>query len=318
MKTIFMGTPEFAVRMLDALVSEGVDIVGVFTQTDKPKGRGYQMARSPVKIYAEEHGLDVYQPKSLRNEESLELIKSLEPELIVVAAYGKILPKEVLDLPPLGCVNVHGSVLPEYRGASPVQRCIMEGKKETGITLMMMDEGIDTGCMIASEKVEIPEDMNCGELFDVLGELGAKMLKEELPNIASGKCRLECQCCDLATYAEKIEKSELVLDFTNSACCVHNKVRGVYPYLVAGSRLRTGKGEKNIRFARTSPVCESYGEECGTVVALDAKQGFFTVACGEGALRVYEIIPEGKQKMSSGDFIRGRQIQIGDRFIKED
>ena len=316
MRTIFMGTPEFAVRMLDALVTEGVDIVGVFTQTDKPKGRGYQLAKSPVKEYAEAHGLDVYQPRTLRCEEALELVKSLEPELIVVAAYGKILPKEILDLPPLGCVNVHGSVLPEYRGASPVQRCIMDGKTETGITLMMMDEGVDTGCMIACERVQIPEDMNCGELFDVLGELGARMLKDELPNIISGKCRLECQRCDCATYASKIEKSELAIDFSLSAMCIHNKCRGVYPYLCCGARLVTAKGERNIRFARTAACCDSAeGAQPGTVIFADAKAGYFTVACGKGALKVLEIIPEGKQKMPAADFIRGRQIAVGDRFI---
>ncbi len=312
---IFFGTPEFAVKILDGLVSAGYNVKAVYTQTDKPKGRGNKMQPPPVKEYALEHGIPVYQPKTLRDEDVLNGIRELKPDMIVVAAYGKIFPDALLEIPRYGCINVHGSLLPQYRGAAPVQRCIINGETRTGVTIMRMDSGCDTGDMISKAETDIPDDMNCGELFEKTGDIGSALLLDTIPRIFDGTAVYEKQDGDKATYSPKIEKSELALDFSRPAKQLHDLIRGVYPLLVCGCYQTGSKGRRGLRIAKTE-VCAGEGAP-GEVIKADARSNELTVACGEGALRIIELIPEGKQKMSAGDYIRGRQIASGDILVKE-
>ena len=309
-KIIFFGTPEFAVSILDGLVTHNYDVIAVFTQTDKPKGRGNKVQMPPVKEYAQSHGIPVYQPKTLRDDAVTAEISGMRPDMIVTAAYGKIFPQSLLDVPGYGCINVHGSLLPKYRGAAPVQRCIIAGEKKTGVTIMRMDAGCDTGDMIAKTEIDIPSDMNCGELFDEMGRVGSELLCATLPAIFDGTAEYVRQNDGDAGYSPKIDKSELQLDFTKPAKQLHDLIRGVYPYLVCGCTQNGQKGTRGLRIAK-SRVTEGEGVP-GTVIRIDAKQNSIVVACGEGALELNEIIPEGKQKMTSADYIRGRQIFEGD------
>lgn len=309
-RIIFFGTPEFAVSILDALITSEYDVTAVFTQTDKPKGRGNKVQMPPVKEYALEHGIPVYQPRTLRDDVVLDEIEAMAPDMIVVAAYGKIFPKRLLDIPAYGCINVHGSLLPSYRGAAPVQRSIINGETLTGVTIMRMDEGCDTGDMIAKTGIPIPEDMDCGGLFEIMGQVGSKLLVDTLPSVFDGTAVYEKQDPALATMSPKIEKTELALDFSRPAKKLHDMIRGVYPLLVCGCVQNSGKGKRNLRIAKAE-VTEGEGVP-GTVIRADAKNGVLTVACGEGALNIKELIPEGKQKMSCADYIRGRQINEGD------
>ncbi|MBO4423755.1 MAG: methionyl-tRNA formyltransferase, partial [Clostridia bacterium] len=303
-------TPEFAVSILYGLIAHDHNETAEFTQTDKPKGRGNKMQAPPVKEYALGRGIPVYQPKTLRDEEVLAQIEEMRPDMIVVAAYGKIFPEKLLNVPEYGCINVHGSLLPYYRGAAPVQRCIINGEKITGVTIMRMDVGCDTGDMIAKAEIEIPEDMNCGELFEKMGKTGSDLLIKTLPLIFDRTAEYEKQDDSLATYSPKIEKSELMLDFNQPAEKLHDLIRGVYPLLACGCYQEAGKGRRCLRIAKAE-VCEGEGVP-GTVLIADAKDNRLVVACGEKALNITELIPEGKQKMKSADFIRGRQIKAGD------
>ena len=309
-KIVFFGTPEFAVSILEGLINEGFNVTAAFTQTDKPKGRGNHVQMSPVKEYALVHGIPVYQPRTLRDAEVLDGIEAMSPDMIVVAAYGKIFPQRLLDIPEYGCINVHGSLLPSYRGAAPVQRSIINGETQTGVTIMRMDAGCDTGDMIAKAVIPIPDDMNCGELFYEMGRVGSALLNETVPRIFDGTAEYEPQDGEAATYSPKIEKSELSLDFQKPAKKLHDLIRGVYPLLVCGCVQHGAKGARGLRIAKTV-VCEDEGEP-GTVIKADPRSGDLIVACGEGALNIRELIPEGKQKMSSADYIRGRQISETD------
>ena len=309
-KIIFFGTPEFAVSILDALMTSGYDVTAVYTQTDKPKGRGNKVQMPPVKEYALCHGIPVYQPRTLRDDAVLDEIEAMAPDMIVVAAYGKIFPKRLLEIPEYGCINVHGSLLPSYRGAAPVQRSIINGETLTGVTIMRMDEGCDTGDMIAKAEIPIPEDMDCGGLFDAMGRVGSKLLVETLPSVFDGSAVYEKQDPELATMSPKIEKTELMLDFSRPAKELHDLIRGVYPYLVCGCVQNGARGRRGLRICSTE-VCDGEGEP-GTVIEADAKRGRLVVACGDKALNIKELIPEGKQKMNAADYIRGRQTECGD------
>ena len=311
-KIIFFGSPEFAVSILDGLLTHNYNVAAVFTQTDKPKGRGNKVQMPPVKEYALSHGIPVYQPKTLREEAVINEIREMKPDMIVVAAYGKIFPKELLEIPKYHCINVHGSLLPKYRGAAPVQRSIINGETETGVTIMRMDEGCDTGSMIAKAAIGIPSDMDCGELFAKMGEVGSALLLDTVPHIFDGSAVYEKQDDSLATYSPKIEKSELMLDFKKPAAELHNLIRGVYPYLVCGCYQSGEKGKRGLRIAKAEPLLYAGDEGPGTVILTDAKENRLIVACGDGALNITELIPEGKQNMKSGDYIRGRQISKGD------
>lgn len=307
MRILFMGTPDFALFSLRALVEAGEDVVGVVTQPDKPKGRGYTLTPPPVKVYAEERCLPVYQPSTLRGEEFAALLSSIDPELIVVVAYGKILPQNVLDYPKHGCINVHGSLLPEYRGAAPMQRAIMDGKRETGVTTMMMDVGLDTGDMLLVGKIEICENDNFETVHDKLGACGAKTLIRTLEALKSGTLTRVPQDGTLATYAAKIEKSDCVIDFSRSAREVHDQIRGLSPIPLAFTYTPDGKMLKVI----ATEVAEgSYSNRAGEVVSI--ADGKITVACGTGTVNLLTVLPEGKKRMSAADFINGRKIGKGD------
>ena len=311
-RIMFFGTPEFAEKILDALVSSGENVVAVFTRQDKPKGRGYQLSKPPVKEYAEAHGIPVFQPTTLRTDGAKDTVKSFEPDMIITAAYGLILPKAILDIPRLGCINVHGSLLPKYRGAAPVQRSIIDGAETTGITIMRMDEGCDTGDMIAKEEIEIPSSMNCGELFGEMGAVGAGLLIKTLPKIKDGTAIYEKQDNEKATYAPKIDKSELTLDFGKTAKELHDLIRGVYPYLVCGCFQYGAKGRRGLRITETEYSDKNFDAPAGTVVCADAKRGIIGIACGSGTLYIKGLIPEGKKAMSAADYVRGRQIGEND------
>ena len=320
MRILFMGTPEFARDQLTALwenkEAHGWDIVGVLSQPDKPKGRGYKLIPTPVKEYAESIGLTVYQPTTLRDEAFAQLLAQLDPELIVVAAYGKILPRNVLDYPKYGCINVHGSHLPAYRGAAPIQRAIMDGLTVTGNTIQFMADGIDTGDMIAKDEVEIGENEDFGSLYDRMGKSGGKLLISVVEKIENGTASAEAQDDSLATYAPKIEKAECALDFSLSAQILHNKIRALSPAPLGVAVLKNEKETKNIKIVSTVVVeKEGVHGEVGKILSVDAKKGLICAACGEGILGITALVPEGKGKMNAGDFIRGRKIDAGDVLL---
>ena len=307
MKILFMGTPDFAVFSLKSLIEAGHDICAVVTQPDKPRGRGYTLTPPPVKASALEAGIPVYQPETLKDEAFATLLSELDPEIIVVVAYGKILPVNVLDYPKYGCVNVHGSLLPEYRGAAPMQRAIIDGKRVTGITTMYMAKGLDTGEMLLKEELPIEEDDNFETIHDKLGALGASLIVKTLAALADGTAVRIPQDDSLATYAAKIEKADQSIDFSRSAKELHDLIRGLSPIPLAITHTPDGKLLKIIsaRIADTDTAHTNFGE----VTALD---GGITVACGQGSLTVTGVLPEGKGRMNAADFIRGRKIAVGD------
>ena len=305
MRILFMGTPDFALFSLRALVEAGEDVVGVVTQPDKPKGRGYTLTPPPVKVYAEEKGLPVYQPKTLRDEAFAELLRQIDPEVIVVVAFGKILPANVLDYPKYGCVNVHGSLLPAYRGAAPMQRAIIDGCAETGITTIFMADGIDTGDMLLKKSVAIDLHDTFETVHDKLGECGAELLLRTLALLEAGEITPEKQDDALATYAQKIEKEDCLLDFSRTAKEVHDRIRGLSPIPLSFTHTSDGR---LLKILSSEPV-EGKGRP-GEVISLSG--GRITVACGEGAVALLSVLPEGKKRMSAADFINGRRISVGD------
>ena len=307
MKILFMGTPDFAVPSLHALVEAGEEIVGVVTQPDKPKGRNYVLTPPPVKAYALEKGFDVYQPKTLRDEEFASLLRTLDPDMIVVVAFGKILPRNVLDYPKYGCINVHGSLLPAYRGAAPMQRAIINGEKVTGITTMYMDVGLDTGDMLLRAEFPIGEQDNFETVHDGLAALGAKTLIETVKALKDGTAVRQPQDDSLATHAAKIEKEDCVLDFSKDASSLHNLIRGLSPIPLAFTHTPDGKLLK-VTASRVVSTEDTHAEH-GKVLSLD---GEIHVACATGTIALVGVLPEGKGKMSAADFIRGRKIAIGD------
>lgn len=311
MKILFMGTPDFALFSLKKLVeysaSSDVEICGVITQPDKPKGRGYALLPPPVKQFAIEASIPVYQPDTLKDEAFASLLSKLSPDLIVVVAYGKILPKNVIDFPKYGCINVHGSLLPEYRGAAPMQRAIIDGKSKTGITIMYMAEGLDTGDMLLKRELEIKESDNFESIHDGLGRLGSEMLTEIIPALQNGTATRTPQNDSLSTYAKKITKDDCLIDFTKDARSVHNQIRGLSPIPLGFTRLPNGKLLKLIE----SKIADNdtQHEVCGEVLSLSDG---IEIACGIGSIYVTRVLPEGKARMSAEDFIRGRAISKGD------
>ena len=302
-----MGTPEISAICLKELIASDNEIVAVVTGKDKPRGRGNVMTPTAVKALALEHSIPVYTPDSLRTEEFAALLSQINPELIAVVAYGKILPKSVLDFPKYGCVNVHVSLLPLYRGAAPMQRAIIEGRKETGVTIMYMAEGVDTGDIITYEAFPIGPEDDFEAIHDRSAEVGAKLLVKTIASLADGTATRTPQDDSLATHAAKIEKEDCKIDFTRSAVTLDCAIRGVTPIPGAFAY----HGGKMLKIYKAKPV--SGKGRPGEVIAVDAKGvGSFTVACGEGALEVLGVIPEGKGRMSAGDFVRGRKINLGD------
>ena len=316
MKIIFMGTPDFAEESLKAIYEAGHEIVGVVTNPDKPKGRGMKMIPSPVKEFAVENNLEIYQPEKIKNnEEFINELKALKPDVICVVAYGKILPKEILDIPPYGCINVHASLLPQYRGAAPVQWAVLNGDKTTGVTTMYMDVGMDTGDMILKEEVQIGEDETTGELWDRLKTIGGKLLVETLKQIEKGTAPREKQGEDF-TVAPMLSKDMAKIDWNKSAKEIKNLVRGLNPIMGAYTFLN----DKKIKFWKVKVAGEDeiYAENLGfltngTVIVSDPKDGIF-IKCKEGILKVLEIQGENAKKMAIQDYLRGNPIQEFDVF----
>lgn len=308
MKILFMGTPDFALFSLKGLCENGYNVVGVITQPDKPKGRGYVLTSPPVKVYAEEQGIPVYQPNSLRTEEFASLLAEIDPDLIAVVAYGKILPKNVLDYPKYGCVNVHGSLLPEYRGAAPMQMAIIDGKKVTGITTMYMAEGLDTGDMLLKAECEIAEKDNFEVIHDRLGVLGAELLRKTVDGLERGEITPIPQDHSIATHTSKILKEDCKIDFSKDCDTVHNLIRGLSPIPLAFTHIQ---GEKLLKIVE-SEICEreSVNADFGKVASIEG--GKIRVLCAKGSINVLKVLPEGKGRMASADFIRGRKINEGD------
>lgn len=305
MRIVFMGTPEFSVPCLERLVSDGEEVVGVFTQPDKPKGRGYEMAFSPVKECAIKHNIPVFQPKSMKTGEALEILKQLNPDLSIVVAYGKILPADILYAPKYNSINIHASLLPRYRGSAPIQWCVINGEKESGVTSMLMDEGIDTGDMLIKDSVEITENMTAGELHDKLSELGAEVLSKTVKALKNGELKPVKQNDDESCYAPMLTKELCPVDFTKSAQEVHNSIRGLSPWPVATAVL-DGKKVKIHASVLSQFTAQA---QAGEIVRAD---GALTVVCGDGkCVDITEIQLEGKKKMSVKDFLLGHKVEIG-------
>ena len=302
-----MGTPEISMLCLKKLIEDGHGISAVISREDKPRGRGNVMTPTPTKALALDAGIPVYTPKTLRDDCFMQLLRDVDPDIIVVVAYGKILPKEVIDFPKYGCINLHVSLLPKYRGAAPMQRAIMDGERETGVTVMYMDEGLDTGDILTVEKFPIGPADDFEAIHDRSAEVGAKLLSETIDMIEQGSVKRIKQDDALATYAKKVEKEDCKLDFTLSAEKLDFIIRGVTPIPGAFAYLNG----KMLKINRATPV-KGCGR-CGEVVEVcDKGDGYFTVACGDGALRISAVIPEGKGRMGAGDFVRGRKISLGD------
>ena len=302
-----MGTPEIAATCLSRLIEDGHGISAVVTREDKPRGRGNVMTPTPVKALALEHGIPVYTPKTLRDGEFAAILDEYKPSLIVVVAYGKILPKSVIDYPHYGCINLHVSLLPKYRGAAPMQRAIMEGEEETGVTVMYMDEGLDTGDILTVEKFPIGPLDDFEAIHDRSALVGGGLLSSTIDKIEKNEIQRIKQNDSLATYASKVEKEDCKLNFALSAKKLDFIIRGVTP-IPGAFAYHNGK---MLKINKATPVDKK--GECGKVIDLSDKgEGYFTVACGDGALKITAIIPEGKGKMTAGDFIRGRKIALGD------
>lgn len=308
MRIVFMGTPDFAVGSLQALCESGKHkILAVVTQPDRPKGRGNKLLQTPVKEYALAQGLTVYQPQKVKTPEFVELLHELQPELIVVAAFGQFLSKEILELPKYGCINVHASLLPKYRGAAPIQYAIIKGEKESGVTIMQMDIGMDTGAMLDKVVVPIAENTTMGELHDALRDQGATLLLQVIDKLAAGTAVAEPQDDAQATYATLLDRSMEHIDWSKTAQEVHNLIRGFNPAPSTFTKLPNGK---SLKIWGSKMTGKSSAAAAGTVIAT-GKHSFF-VACGEGVLEITEVQPESKKRMPAQVFLNGRGVQEGD------
>ena len=304
LRTVFMGTPDFALQTLQGLIDAGCNLVGVYTQPDRPKGRGKQLAAPPIKELALQHGIPVFQPQKLRQPEAVAELEALAPDLIVVVAYGQILPKSVLDIPTYGCINVHASLLPRYRGAAPINKVIIDGETETGITTMYMDVGLDTGDMLVKNTLPIGVEETAGELHDRLAVLGRETMEETLRQLCAGTLQREVQDDTQSTYAPMMKKEDGRIDWGRSAIEVHNQVRGLDPWPGAYTSL---KGEL-LKLAGTSP--DASGEASpGTVIATD--EDGVRIACGSGSLLVRELQLAGRKRLGAADFLCGCALEPG-------
>ena len=311
MKIVFMGTPDFAQKSLEALYNAGHEILAVVTNIDKPKGRGMKLVESPVKEYAKSKNLTIFQPEKVRkNIEFIEQIKKLEPDVICVVAYGKILPIEILEIPKLGCINVHASLLPKYRGAAPIQWAVLNGDKTTGVTTMYMDVGMDTGDMILKQEVEIGENETTGELWDRLSIIGADLLVKTLDQIEKGTAPRIKQSDDF-TMAPMLNKEISKIDWQEkTAKQIKNLVRGLNPIMGAYSYLNG----KKIKFWKVEVEEDTNSnQENGTVIKANDKEGLY-IKAKDGVLKIIEIQGENAKRMNANDFLRGNKIEIGQKF----
>lgn len=305
MRIVFMGTPDFAVPSLQALIDAGHDVCAVYTQPDKPQGRKQILTAPPVKTLALEHDIPVFQPNTLKNEDEQAHLRELAPEVIIVVAYGKLLPKAVLDIPPHGCINVHGSLLPRWRGAAPIQWAVIAGDEMAGVTTMQMAEGLDTGDMLLTYETKVGEKETAGELFDRLAQSGAELLIQTLVKLdeITPRPQDDAQSC----YAHMLDKQMAVIDWSRSAHEIDCLIRGLNPWPIA---LTTLSGERLKVFAAEKAAGNG---EPGTVLEADPKKGL-TVACGEGALKLTEIQLVGGKRMKATDFLRGHAIEVGTKL----
>ena len=308
MRIVFMGTPDFAVPSLQALIDAGHDVCAVYTQPDKPQGRKQILTAPPVKTLALEHDIPVFQPNTLKNEDEQARLRELAPEVIIVVAYGKLLPKAVLDIPPHGCINVHGSLLPRWRGAAPIQWAVIAGDEMAGVTTMQMAEGLDTGDMLLTYETKVGEKETAGELFDRLAQSGAELLTQTLVKLdeITPRPQDDAQSC----YAHMLDKQMAVIDWSRSAHEIDCLIRGLNPWPIALTAL---SGERLKVFAAEKAAGNG---EPGTVLEADPKKGL-TVACGEGALRLTEIQLVGGKRMKVTDFLRGHAIEVGTKLGDE-
>jgi len=303
-RTVFMGTPEFAVGTLQGLIDAGADLCGVYTQPDRPKGRGNKLAAPPVKELAQKYEIPVFQPTRLRNPEAVEELAALNPDLIVVVAYGQILPQSVLDIPKYGCINVHASLLPKYRGAAPINKVIVDGESESGITTMVMDAGLDTGDMLVKRSLVIGENETAGQLHDRMAVLGRETMEETLRLLCAGELKPEKQDDSLTCYAPMMKKEDGLIDWQQPARKIHNLVRGLAPWPGAYTSLQ---GDV-LKLAETT-VDESLSGKAGTVLLADADG--VRIACGKGALIVGRLQLPGRKMLAAADFLRGRDLPAG-------
>lgn len=305
MRIVFMGTPDFAVPSLQALIDAGHDVCAVYTQPDKPQGRKQILTAPPVKTLALEHDIPVFQPNTLKNEDEQARLRELAPEVIIVVAYGKLLPKAVLDIPPRGCINVHGSLLPRWRGAAPIQWAVIAGDEMAGVTTMQMAEGLDTGDMLLTYETKVGEKETAGELFDRLAQSGAELLIQTLVKLdeITPRPQDDAQSC----YAHMLDKQMAVIDWSKSAHEIDCLIRGLNPWPIA---LTTLSGERLKVFVAEKAAGNG---EPGTVLEADPKKGL-TVACGEGALKLTEIQLVGGKRMKANDFLRGHAIEVGTKL----
>ena len=308
LRIVFMGTPDFAVPSLQALIDAGHDVCAVYTQPDKPQGRKQILTAPPVKTLALEHDIPVFQPNTLKNEDEQARLRELAPEVIIVVAYGKLLPKAVLDIPPRGCINVHGSLLPRWRGAAPIQWAVIAGDEMAGVTTMQMAEGLDTGDMLLTYETKVGEKETAGELFDRLAQSGAELLTQTLVKLdeITPRPQDDAQSC----YAHMLDKQMAVIDWSKSAHEIDCLIRGLNPWPIA---LTTLSGERLKVFAAEKAAGNG---EPGTVLEADPKKGL-TVACGEGALKLIEIQLVGGKRMKATDFLRGHVIEVGTKLGDE-
>ena len=303
MKVIFMGTPDFAAASLEALIGSEHEILAVVTQPDKPKGRKGELTPPPVKTIAVEKGIKVYQPVKVREPEFVEIIRDYKPDVIVVIAFGQIIPESILEIPKYGCVNIHGSLLPKYRGAAPIQWAVLDGEKESGVTSMLMDKGIDTGDMLLKKSIKLEEYETSGSLFDKLMALGAETLLETLEGLEKGSITPEKQGDSPTDYAKMLTKEMGLIDFTRTAAELDCFVRGMNPWPSAYTTL----GGKTLKIWGAKPVAEN--GKAGSVLRVGKDS--FVVGCGENALEILEVQLEGKKRMPAGDFLKGTHIEAG-------
>ena len=308
MKIVYMGTPDFAVKPLEALIENKYEVVGVFTQPDKPVGRKAILTPPPVKVVATENNIPVFQPDSLKNGEGVKILQELNPDVVIVVAYGKILPKDFLEFAKFGCINIHGSILPKYRGAAPIQWSVLDGEEYAGVTSMQMNEGLDTGDILLIEKTKIDPDETSGDLYERLTVLGADVLLKTLDALKKGALNPIKQDDSLSSYAKMLDKSLSKIDWNLSAQIVHNKIRGLDPWPVA---LTVFEG-KNLKLFRSRLLNDEYNKPAGSVY--QSKDGIIVVCGDKKAVLITEVQLEGKKRMSASDFSRGAKLTDGTIF----
>lgn len=304
MRVVFMGTPDIAATCLKKIIADGFDVVGVYTQPDRPRNRGMKLAFSPVKETALENGISVYQPENFREPETVEQLRALQPDVVAVVAYGRILPQSVLDIPPKGCINIHASLLPQYRGSAPYQWAVLDGQKQTGVTAMYLCREMDAGDMIDVAQTPIGADETAGELLGRLAVLGADLLSATLTKIENGTVTAVAQDHSKATYAPMLDKTMCPIDWNKTAQQVHDHVRGMNPWPVATAEL----GGKRFKIHATAVVNQTTDKAPGTLLAL-TKTGL-QVACGEGVVEIRVLQAEGGKRMAAPDYFRGHPLEL--------